>query len=77
MLSSKCLIQLEDKLEKASAYQAAGIYGLLRTHERLDAGEATQNIEIHSHNDVAGLDRLCEMLSQSLAQQPAFKNEGK
>jgi hypothetical protein len=49
MLSSKCLVQLEDTLGNASAYQAAVIDGLLRTHERLDAGEATQNIAIHSH----------------------------
>ena len=76
MLFSKCLIQLEDTLGNASAYQAAGIYGLLRTHERLDAGEATQNIAVHSHKDVAALDELCEMLSQSLAQPPTSKNEG-
>ena len=58
------------KIENASAYQAAGIYGLLRTHERLDAGEPT---EIHAHLNiqaVASLDKLAEMLGQSLIDDP-------
>ena len=67
-LSSECLIQLAKTLDKASAYQAAGIYGLLRNHERLDAGEATSNVELHLHSklDILALDKLGEMLSQRL-----------
>jgi hypothetical protein len=42
IVAAKALIQVEKKIENASAYQPAGIYGLLRTHERLDAGEPTQ-----------------------------------
>ncbi len=68
-LSSECLVQLAKTLDKASAYQAAGIYGLLRTHERLDAGESTSNVEVHTKLEVEGLDKLCEMLSQSLIER--------
>jgi hypothetical protein len=75
-LSSECLIQLAKTLDKASAYQAAGIYGLLRTHERLDAGESTQNVEIHAKHEVAALDKLCEMLSQSLIRNSGDSDDG-
>lgn len=66
VLAASCLEQVEKNLDKASAYQAAGIYGLLRTHERLDAGEATVNIAVSSKVELTGLDKFCEMLSQSL-----------
>jgi hypothetical protein len=66
LVSAKALIEVEKKIEKASAYQAAGIYGLLRTHERLDAGEPTQ-ITASSNIDVAvSLDTLAAALSSSL-----------
>jgi hypothetical protein len=65
-LSSECLVQLAKTLDKASAYQAAGIYGLLRTDERLDAGESTQNIEVHTKHEIEGLDKLSDLLSQRL-----------
>lgn len=57
---------MEKKIENASAYQAAGIYELFRTHERLDAGEPTQitaNLDIHA---IATMDKLTAMLSRSL-----------
>ena len=66
LVAGKALKQVDDKIDKASAYQAAGIYGLLRTHERLDAGEPTEitaSINLHA---IQGLDRLAAMLSQSL-----------
>ena len=66
IVAAKALIQVEKKIENASAYQAAGIYGLLRTHERLDAGEPTQitaNFNIHT---VVAMDKLAALLSQSL-----------
>ena len=66
LVAAKALDQVEAKITQASAYQAAGIYGLLRTHERLDAGEPTEitaSVNIHA---VQGLDRLAALLSQSL-----------
>jgi hypothetical protein len=66
VVAAKALIEVEKKIENASAYQAAGIYGLLRTHERLDAGEPTQitaSVNIHA---IANLDKLAAMLSLSL-----------
>lgn len=66
VLAAKCLVQVDKTLDKTSAYQAAGIYGLLRTHERLDAGEATANLEIHVKGDIANLDQVCTALSRAL-----------
>jgi hypothetical protein len=67
MLSAKCLIQVDKTIEKASAYQAAGIYGLLRTHERLDAGEPTEIIgHIQDRRSVESLEALAAALSQTL-----------
>jgi hypothetical protein len=40
VVAAKALVQVEKNIENASAYLAAGIYGLLRTHERLDAGDS-------------------------------------
>jgi hypothetical protein len=63
---AKALVRVDETIDKASAYQAAGIYGLLRTHDRLDAGESTHNIEVHSKLEVEGLDKLSDLLSQRL-----------
>jgi transcriptional regulator with XRE-family HTH domain len=65
-LSERALEQVEKKIDKASAYQAAGIYGLLRTHGRLDAGESTENLSVHHRHEIEGLDKLGALLSQSL-----------
>jgi hypothetical protein len=74
MLSAKCLIQVDKKIELASAYQAAGIYGLLRTHERLDAGEPTQITASLNVNAVASLDKLAAMFSQRLVEDNNVSN---
>ena len=66
LVAAKALIQVEKKIKNARAYQAAGIYGLLRTHERLDAGEPTQitaNFDIYV---VVASDILAAKLSQAL-----------
>lgn len=69
LLASKCLIQVDNQLPKASAYQAAGIYGLLRTHERLDAGEPTEHVaHLHVH-EVAEIDGILDKLAQAKAIQ--------
>lgn len=66
-IAAKCLIQVEEKLDKASAYQAAGIYGLLRTHERLDAGEPTEIIgHVTDRRSVESVEALAAALSQVL-----------
>ena len=41
-LSEKALQQIENRIDKASAPQAAMVYGILRDKERLDAGEPTE-----------------------------------
>jgi hypothetical protein len=58
IVAAKALVQVEKKIENASAYQAAGIYGLLRTHERLDAGEPTQITASVNLELIADLDKL-------------------
>jgi transposase len=68
-ISAKCLIQVEEKLDKASAYQAAGIYGLLRTHERLDAGEPTSISASLNIQAVASLDKLAAMFGARLVEE--------
>ena len=46
-----------DRLEKASAYQLAGMYGILYDKERLERGQSTANI--HSiHDDIAAIKSL-------------------
>lgn len=70
LLSAKCLIQVDKTIDKASAYQAAGIYGLLRTHERLDAGEPTSISFIDDRRSGESLEALAAALSQMVAQAP-------
>ena len=71
---AKALVRVDETIDNASAYQAAGIYGLLRTHDRLDAGEATQNVEIHTKLEVEGLDKLSDLLSQRLLSNDVSKD---
>ncbi|HEY6365540.1 MAG TPA: hypothetical protein VI585_12195 [Candidatus Binatia bacterium] len=66
VVAAKALVQVEKKIENASAYQAAGIYGLLRTHERLDAGEPTQITASTNIHAIANMDKLAAKLSQAL-----------
>jgi len=75
-LAKKALRQIEDKLSSASAAQSAVIYGILRDKERLDAGEATENVaHIHKYEDIKKLDELAERLSQSLLADKQAKGE--
>jgi hypothetical protein len=68
-LSQKALQQIENRIDKASAPQAAMVYGILRDKERLDAGEATEIVATHSRVDISGLDKLAAALSQTLLQK--------
>ena len=71
-IAAKCLVQVEKTLDKTSAYQAAGIYGLMRTHERLDAGEPTGIIQVIDKSGVSKLDQVIDALSEALASRKAI-----
>ena len=58
--------QIELALPEAGAKDAAIVMGILRDHERLDAGEATANIEIHHKVEVEALEDLGDRLARSL-----------
>jgi hypothetical protein len=70
-LSKKALRQIENKIDKASAPQAAMVYGILRDKERLDAGEPTEIVASYTRNEIMGLDKLAAALGQSLLQSKA------
>ena len=57
-LSQKALQQIENRIDKASAPQAAMVYGILRDKERLDAGEPTEIVGSYSRVDISGPDKL-------------------
>ena len=65
-LSQKALQQIENRIDKASAPQAAMVYGILRDKERLDAGEPTEILASLTRQEVAGIDKLGAALSQTL-----------
>lgn len=46
-----------NRLEKASAYQLAGMYGILYDKERLERGESTQNVA-SVHGDIESIRAL-------------------
>lgn len=65
-LASKLLVHAEANYDKMSAYQAVGMYGILRQHERLDAGEPTQisaNLDVHV---LESGDKLAALLANAL-----------
>ena len=65
-MAAKALVQCEKTIDKASAYQAAGISGLLLDKSRLLAGEPT-SIEAHLNLHAAvSIDKLCDVLNQRL-----------
>ena len=68
-LSQKALQQIENRIDKASAPQAAMVYGILRDKERLDAGEPTEIIALHTRQEIEGLDALAAILGQTLLQR--------
>lgn len=67
-LSQKALQQIENRIDKASAPQAAMVYEILRDKERLDAGEPTEIVARHTRVDIAGVDKLAAALGQTLPQ---------
>jgi hypothetical protein len=67
-LSQKALQQIENRIDKASAPQAAMVYGILRDNERLDAGEPTEIVASYTREEIMGLDKLAAALGQALLQ---------
>ena len=67
-LSQQALQQIENRIDKASAPQAAMVYGILRDKERLDAGEPSEIVGSYSRVDISGLDKLPAALGQALLQ---------
>jgi hypothetical protein len=65
-LAAKAFTHAEATLDKASFYQAVVGGSILIDKARLLAGEATQNIEVHTKHDVSGLDKLASALGQAL-----------
>ena len=64
LLAAKCLVEVENKIGDVSAYQAVGMYGILRQNERPDAGEPT---EIHVNiNASVSIDDLLDKLGHRL-----------
>jgi hypothetical protein len=76
-LTAEALIKAYGKMDQASFYQLVYGAAIMTDKARLLAGESTQNVEVHTTLQVEGLDKLCEMLSQSLMQHPTSENEGK
>ena len=68
-LSQKALQQIENRSDKASAPQAAMVYGILRDKERLDAGEPTEILASYTRVDVEGVDKLAAALGETLLQR--------
>jgi hypothetical protein len=60
------LKKADGKMDQASFYQLVYGAAIMTDKARLLAGESTQNIEVHDKVQVEGLDKLCDMLSQSL-----------
>jgi hypothetical protein len=65
-LSQKALQQIENRIDKVSAPQAAMVYGILRDKERLDVGEPTEILASLTRQEIAGIDKLGAALSQTL-----------
>ena len=65
-LVGKALVQVDATIDKASAYQAAGIAGLLFDKERLLAGEASHNIEVHTKGEVVASEATLAALMASM-----------
>lgn len=65
-LAAKAMVQCEDMLPKANAYQACLISSIMIDKSRLLAGEATQIVDVNTKLEVAGLDKFCAALSQAL-----------
>ena len=70
-LAAKAMIQCEDMLPKANAYQACLISSIMIDKSRLLAGEATQIVEVNTKLEATGLDQFCKLLSQALIVEEA------
>ena len=65
-MAAEALKKAYGKMNKASYYQLICSAGIMTDKSRLLAGESTQNVSLHTMQEIAALDKLCEMLNQSL-----------
>jgi len=72
-LARKSLAKAEEKIDNASYLQLVTGYGILRDKERLDAGESTANISLHTTNDADDLDKVAARASRALLKRRTTK----
>lgn len=65
-LVGKALVQVDETIGDASASQAAVIAGILFDKERLLAGEASHNIEVHTKGEVVASEATLAALMASM-----------
>ena len=65
-LSTRLLDHASLNFKVTSPYQAVGMYGIIRDKERLDAGEATQNVELHTKGEVVASEATLAALMASM-----------
>ncbi len=68
-LAKKAQNQIDVKLPDASAAQAAVIYGILRDKERMDAGEAVENIAIVTKKDIIDEEQVLSRVAALVARR--------
>lgn len=66
VLAAKAMLQCEETLPKANAYQSCLIASIMIDKSRLLAGESTENISVHNTVEIHGLDQLADALSRRL-----------
>ena len=73
-MAAEALVKAYGKMKHASFYQLVVGASIMTDKARLLAGESTQNIEVHTKLEIAGLDKLSDMLSQRLlsTEKPAI-----
>ena len=71
-LAAKAMIQLDNTLPYANAYQSCLIASIMIDKSRLLAGESTANVEVHI-KAVGELDDLCSKLSNVLLSRTSDK----
>ena len=72
--ADRMLDSIDAARDTGNVSQRAVAYGILRQHERLDAGEATSHVAVIHKTDLEALDRLARRLADGLV--AGTKTEG-
>lgn len=72
-IAAKAMEKAEGKIDGAGFYHLTLGAGIMIDKARLLAGESTVNVAINSKHEVAGLDNLCQALSQVLLERKPSK----